>query len=64
MNVVQSIINVKADAALERAIASEVGDVDEKDLTRDFLEEMSSQYTPTPGAKRTVVENLDEQRKD
>jgi hypothetical protein len=61
MHIVQTILNVRGDAVLERAIAGEIGSLDEKDLTKDFLEEMSTQYSPTPGPKKTIVENLDEQ---
>lgn len=58
---IHSYITVKGDEMLEKAIASEVTSLNESDITRDFLEEMSTQYTPTPGKKKTVVENLDEQ---
>lgn len=58
---IHSYITVKGDDLLEKAIASEVTSLDEKDLTRDFLEEMSTQYTPTPGKKKTIIENVDTQ---
>lgn len=63
MDIIQTIITVKADDALERAVASEVSD--DANLTESYLNQISVQYGPTHVKKTTtVVENPDEQDKE
>ena len=57
MNVVQTIITVKPDATLEKAIAAVVAS-DDDFLTEPYLQEMSVQYGPKTRKTTTVVENL------
>ena len=65
MNIIQSIITVKPDVVLEKAIAAEVGGMDDKDLTESFLNQMSVQYQPTHVKKTTkVVEDLSDEGND
>jgi hypothetical protein len=52
MDIIQSILTVKGDQALERAIASEIISED-PDLSETFLDEMSVQYGPAQVKKIT-----------
>lgn len=61
MQVIQTILTVKGDEALERAIAADVTSMDDNDFTHNFLEQMSTEYPHYKGKKTTVVENWDEQ---
>lgn len=65
MPLVQTILTVKADEVLEKAIASDVSTVDDKDLTESFLNQMSVQYPSTHVKKeKTVVEDLSNEGQD
>lgn len=65
MNVIGSVLIVRADEVLERAIASDQGSFDDKDLTESFLNQMSVDYPSQRkgGKKTTITENMDEQDK-
>ena len=60
MNVVQTILNVRGEASLEKAVAMEVGNEDDKDLQADFLQQLSVDYGPkTRKVKTVTTDNLD-----
>lgn len=64
MNVIGSVLTVRADEVLERAIAGDQGDYDDKMITENFLDQMGVDYPNQRTKKtRTVTENLDEQDK-
>lgn len=57
MNIVETILNVKPDVSLERAIAGDVGSMDTNDLTESFLNQMSVDYPHHKGPRKLVVED-------
>ena len=66
MNIIPSIITVKCDESLERAIAADVGNMDENDLTESFLNQMSVEYRPDHynGNRKVVVEDPSNEGQD
>ncbi len=58
--VIGGVLNVKADAQLEKAIAQEITTMDDKDLQRSYLDQISVDYEPEK-KKKTIVEELGNQ---
>ena len=57
MVTLQTILNVRGESSLEKAIAQEIHGLDDKDLKENLLQELSIDYGPKKHQTHTIIED-------